>query len=228
MLGFFLAGQPHGFQRGFEMTGIIGGLTGLSSFLIMAGAGVPLEPPTSRRNSIGRVARFFWNSRFGGWLAKVLTPRNAAMPEAHFRPTELALGVAVDVLFAALPTAYRQHVGDLPAVGNKLMTEAAWLRSEVERLEELRIHARADETQLIDPMLAGARSQLGRTVGALERMRLELMRLHGGAKDTRPLTTSLEAARDMADDLVRLRSAEGELGTGRRPMAIDSRTPSPV
>ena len=174
------------------------------------------------------MARFIWNSQFGGWLAKILTPRNAAVPAAHFRPTELALGVAVDELFAALPTAYRQHVGDLPAVGNRLMAEAAWLRSEVERLEELRIRARGDETQIIDPMLAGARNQLGRTVGALERMRLELMRLHGGAKDTRPLTTSLDAARDMVDDLVRLRSAEGELGPGHRPMAIDGRTPSPA
>src|SRR5258708_29678770 len=110
----------------------------------MGASGVPLEPPKWRQNSIGRFARFIWNSRLGGWLAKILTPRNAAVPEAHFRPTELALGVAVDELFAALPTAYRLHVGDLPAVGNRLMNEAAWLRSEVERLEELRIHARGE------------------------------------------------------------------------------------
>ena len=113
-------------------------------------------------------------------------------------------------------------------IGNKLMAEAAWLRSEVERLQELRTHARGDETQLIDPMLAGARSQLGRTVGALEQMRLELMRLHGGAKDMRPLTTSLDAAREMVADVVRLRQAETEIEPRRRLLPIDARTASPA
>jgi hypothetical protein len=228
LLAYGLAGAPREFNQLFGVAGLIIGLLCLGSFLVMSGAGVPVEPPKFRRNAIGRFARWLWDGRFGAWLAKRLTPKNAAVPEAHFRPTELALGVAVDELFAALPTAYRQQVGDLPAIGGKLMTEAAWLRSEVDRLQELRTHARGNETQLIDPMLAGARNQLSQTVGALERMRLELLRLHGGATDTRRLTTSLDAAREMVEDLVRLRQAEAELGGPRRRLPIDSRTPSPA
>jgi eukaryotic-like serine/threonine-protein kinase len=228
MTGGLFPGAPKRFESASEVIGLGNGLFCTACFLIMAGAGIPLEPPKARQKSIGRMARFLWNGRFGAWLARILTPRNVAVPEAHFRPTELALGVAVDELFAALPTAYRQHVGDLPMIGNKLMAEAAWLRSEVERLQELRTHARGEETQMIDPMLAGARSQLGRTVGALEQMRLELMRLHGGAKDMRPLTTSLDAAREMVADVVRLRQAETEIEPRRRLLPIDARTPSPA
>jgi hypothetical protein len=77
-------------------------------------------------------------------------------------------------------------------------------------------------------MLAGAKSQLGRTVSALEQMRLELLRLHGGANDVRPLTTSLDAARAMVEDIVRLREAEIELEPRQRRFAIDSKTPSPA
>jgi transposase len=78
-------------------------------------------------------------------------------------------------------------------------------------------------------MLAAAKAQLVRTVTALEQMRLELLRLQGGGADLRPLTTSLESARAMVEDLVRLREAEDEIGPRRRrPLAIDARSPSPA
>jgi serine/threonine-protein kinase len=200
----------------------------VGSFILMTGLGVPLEPPGYRRRTVGRIQSMLWNSHFGAWLAGVLTPKQRGVPESNFRPTELALGAAVEELFAALPAAYREHVGDVPSVGARLMTDVAWLRSEVQRLEQLRDHAMANEAAEIDPMLSQAKGQLGKAVSALEQMRLELMRLHGGAKDTRPLTTSLHEARRMIGGLARLRSAEDELEIPHRRLAFDARTPSPA
>src|SRR5439155_25588231 len=114
-----LIGDLHRFPRLFEVMGIANGIVCIACFVIMAGAGIPIEPPKARQKSIGRMARWLWNGRFGAWLAKIITPRNVAVPEAHFRPTELAPGVAVDELFAALPTAYPEHPRDLPIIRNR-------------------------------------------------------------------------------------------------------------
>ena len=90
------------------------------------------------------------------------------------------------------------------------------------------MQAPPEETRIIDSNLADVRSRLGQTVGALERMRLELLRLHGGTTDLRPLTTSLDLAREMAENLVRLRESEDEVEPKKRLFAFDSRSPSPV
>jgi hypothetical protein len=63
-----------------------------------------------------------------------------------------------------------------------------------------------------------AKDQLAESVAALASIRLDLLRLHAGASDLTPLTTLLDAARDIGEDLHRLAEAQREVedrsGTG--------------
>ena len=203
-------------------------ITGIASLATMGALGTPLISPKVERGLAGKLRGLIWNSKLGAWLADRLTPEHRGVPETEFRPTELALKLAVDDLYAALPQSYRALVGDLPAVALRLSDHVTELRREVERLDVIRSNARGEEQAMVDDLLLSSRRQLGQVVTALEQMRLELLRLHGGADDMRPLTTSLDAARAMVEDIVRLRAAGAEVNPGRRPLPIDLRTPSPA
>ena len=65
-------------------------------------------------------------------------------------------------------------------------------------------------------------------MAALESIRLDLLRLHAGAGDLAPLTTLIDAARVVGEDVRRLADAqrEADVASGRRP---DERigTPTP-
>jgi hypothetical protein len=201
---------------------------GVAALATLGAIGAPLLSPKVERRFTGKLRGWLWNSRVGTWLANHLTPAERGVPETEFRPTEIALVLAVDDLYAALPEPYRALVGDLPAVALRLSGHVSELRREVDRLEVIRTAAAGEEQAVADGLLASSRRQLGQVVGTLEQMRLELLRLHGGADDLRPLTTSLGAARAMVEDIVRLRGADAEVNPGRRALPIDLRTPSPA
>jgi serine/threonine-protein kinase len=55
-----------------------------------------------------------------------------------------------------------------------------------------------------------AATHLGESVAALEGIRLDLLRLHAGAADLAPLTTLMDAARLVGEDLHRLAEAQRE------------------
>jgi eukaryotic-like serine/threonine-protein kinase len=221
--------QPRPFVPESVRLGVMGAvLLGIGSLTILGALGAPLISPKVERPLVGTLRARLWNSRLGAWLASRLTPRERGIPETQFRPTELALKLAVEDLYAALPQTYREMIGDVAPVASRLSDHVTELRREVERLEVLRASAREHEEATVDDLLVASRKQLGQSVGALERMRLELLRLHGGAQDLRPLTTSLDLARAMVEDIVRLRAAESEISPGRRALPIDVRTPSPA
>ena len=52
---------------------------------------------------------------------------------------------------------------------------------------------------------------LAESVAALEGIRLDLLRLHAGAADLAPLTTLIDAARLLGEDLSRLAEAQREV-----------------
>ena len=56
-----------------------------------------------------------------------------------------------------------------------------------------------------------AAAQLSESVAALEGIRLDLLRLHAGASDLAPLTTLMDAARVLGEDVSRLADAQREL-----------------
>jgi len=168
-----------------------------------------------------------WNSRVGQWLARRLgAPERSQLAGASaFRATEAALGVAASELFAALPKEYREQLADLPAIVAAFEARAAEARAEVDLVAAIAPSGTVDADVLAGRRDAAA-ARLAESVAALEGIRLDLLRLHAGAGDLAPLTTLMEAARGIGEDLSRLAEAqqEAESAAGRRAGA--ERTPT--
>ena len=156
-----------------------------------------------------------WNSRLGAWLARRLgAPERSMLAGASaFRATEAALGVAASELFAALPKAYQEQLAELPAIVASLEAQAAAARAEAELVAALAPSAAAG-TEVLEARKRAAAGHLAESVAALEGIRLDLLRLHAGAGDLAPLTTLLDAARQLGDDLTRLAEAQAEVEGG--------------
>jgi serine/threonine-protein kinase len=168
-----------------------------------------------------------WSSRAGEWLARRLgaPERSRAVGGGVFRATEAALGLAAAELFAALPKAYREQLAELPATVAALEARAADTRAEIDVLAALASSGSADAAALETRRTAAA-AHLAESVGALEGIRLDLLRLHAGAGDLAPLTTLIDAARLLGEDVSRLANARREVdgttvprspGVGRIP-----------
>ncbi len=167
-----------------------------------------------------------WNSRVGAWIARRLgAPEQSRLAGASaFRATEAALGVAASELFAALPKEYREQLGELPATIAALEARAAEARAEVDVLAAMAPSGSADADVLAVRRKTAA-GHLAESVAALEGIRLDLLRLHAGAGDLAPLTTLIDAARLLGEDLGRLADAQREvegaagrnLGAGKAP-----------
>jgi serine/threonine-protein kinase len=166
-----------------------------------------------------------WNSRLGEWLARRLRApeRSRAVGGGVFRATEAALGVAAGELFAALPKAYREQLAELPAMVAALEARAAEARAEMELLAAMA--PSGSEAEVLAARRNAAKEHLAESVAALESIRLDLLRLHAGAADLAPLTTLIDDARRLGEDLSRLAEAQREaedaaghsLGSGRIP-----------
>ena len=164
-----------------------------------------------------------WNSSMGRWCASKLgaPERSRAVDGAVFRPTETALGLAASELFAALPETYRRELAELPATIAVLEAHAAAARSELEVVAAL-VRPDSAGAELLDQRRGAASSHLASSVAALERVRIDLLRLHAGAGDLAPLTTLIGDARLLSEDIRRLREAEAEVEAelqGRRSYA---------
>jgi serine/threonine-protein kinase len=168
-----------------------------------------------------------WNSRAGEWLARRLgaPDRSRAVGGGVFRATEAALGVAASELFAALPKAYREQLAELPATVAALEARAAEARAEIDLIAAL-APSGADRAGVLETRRGAASALLTESVAALEGIRLDLLRLHAGAGDLAPLTTLIDAARLLGEDVRRLADAQREvdaapvrrrLGPGRIP-----------
>ena len=55
----------------------------------------------------------------------------------RYRPTEVAIGLAVDTLFHALPEETRQALSDVPEVARRLEQQAQAIRVQIEELDRL-------------------------------------------------------------------------------------------
>lgn len=163
-----------------------------------------------------------WNSRLGEWFARRLgaPERSQIAGPSAFRATEAALGVAASDLFAALPQAYREELADLPAIVASLEARAAEARAELEVVAAM-APTGSQDAAVLAARKEKASAHLAESVAALENIRLDLLRLHAGAVDLAPLTTLLDAAREVGKDLNRLaeaqRAVEAELGHGDQP-----------
>jgi serine/threonine protein kinase len=195
--------------------------------VLLATFGAGILPPKAERRLFGSWRERFWTSRAGAWIVGILKPRTQPQLATAFRPTEVAVAIAADDLFAALPTAYRENLSEVPAVLARLTTRATKLRDEVETMSNLLRQQGAQGEATLGESVRRSREQLAETVSALERIRLDLLRLHGGLADLQPITTTLNAAAMIGADINRLRAAQREVGF-RTPLPIDRRTPTPA
>jgi serine/threonine-protein kinase len=171
------------------------GLFGLSCATAVATGFAALAAGKGRLGADEEGRLKFWKGRVGRWLFKLagigLKPARGALPAAD-RPTEVALGLAALDLFEELPKEIRGRLGDLPAV----------VRGLEERVRRLRGN--------------GQERRLGEALGALETLRFDLLRLHGGVGTVDGLTADLGAARRIGEQVDALlegcREADEALG----------------
>lgn len=231
MIVAFVVGVPHTTLWRAVVLGSLGGSAlGLVASNVL---GVRLVPKKLRALEVSGLRSKIWNSRLGEWAAKVLTPRKAKhAADLAYRPTEMALGVAAIDLFKALPAAYRENISELPGVVDRLETHAAGARARVEELEALMAtagHGAANVPTNIVAARDAATRELASAVATLEALRLDLLRLHGGGDhDMRPITTVLQSARELGDQLDRLSQAQREVNDRNQPLALDAQVPTPT
>ncbi len=145
-----------------------------------------------------------------------------------FRPTEAALGLASAELFAALPSAYRHGLHDLPAIVAALEAKAVAAHADLDVLAALALPG-SDGADSLARRRGAAAQQLSASVAALKRIRLDLLRLHADASDLAPLTTLIDAARILSQDVNRLAEAQREVDDAiARPWRGIDRMPTPT
>lgn len=193
---------------------------------------VQFTPPRIREWWQTGIRERLWNSRAGEWLARRLgaPERSGAVGGGVFRATEVALGVAASELFAALPKAYREQLSDLPATVAALEARAADARAEIDVLAALALSGSVDPStgsrqavDVLETRRGAASTHLAESVAALEGIRLDLLRLHAGAGDLAPLTTLIDAARLLGEDVSRLADARREVDGAAAPRLLGAR-----
>jgi serine/threonine protein kinase len=180
--------------------------------------GVPMMPDVIRNQIKPGLRDRLWRSKLGAWIARRLgAPERSTLAGASaFRATEAALGVAASELFAALPKAYREQLSELPMTVAALEARAAEARAEIEEIAALAPSGSVD-ADMLEARRSNASAHLAESVAALEGIRLDLLRLHAGAGDLAPLTTLIDAARLLGEDVSRLADARREADGAAAP-----------
>ena len=227
---FYWWGYWFGFSCGAT---VIGGLMGLAYPGRRLGS----------KNTFDQLRVKFWNSGAGKWIEKLASfklDRRVASDAAQ-RPTELVIGLAADALFESLPKPVRHELRELPDVMRQLEADAQAMRKRIDELTQTISSVGAtsitsgsatlsgsgtgvmDDRQNLQRDLEKARDaasqRLSAAVGALERIRLGLIRLRAGAATTADVTATLSVARRVTEEVeyqrVGATEANAQLLTGR-------------
>jgi hypothetical protein len=153
-------------------------------------------------------AAFFgklWSGRCGRAVFRIagLGMRRAKVVITDSAPTEVVLGRAAGEVFAQLPQDVRSRLGDVQEVIRGLEGAASGLRARRDELKATIAEAGSlDGTSKRDTLAAeltaaaaAVEGRLGTAVGALESLRLDLLRLRAGVGSPDDLTASLTEAR---------------------------------
>ena len=174
-----------------------------------------------------------WNGRIGTLAFAVARKLRGSQPMSTamtHRATELSLGMAAEQLFESLPRESRQAIGDLPALLHRLQNDAQALRARHDELSEALSSSgfaeEGDDYESLREERDLVHDKLGDAVGALETIRLNLLRLHAGSATVEGLTTHIGLAAEVSEEVERLIAARDEVETRLRfPRAAE---PTPV
>ncbi len=173
-----------------------------------------------------------WNGRIGRAafaIARLLPGSKPSGASMTHRATELSLGMAAEQLFDSLPKTTREELGDIPSALHRLQDTAQTLRHHLDELNE--VLADAGEAGLdaaYEPVRRdrdAMQAKLGDAVGALETIRLNLLRLHAGSMTVDGLTTYIGLAGDVAAEVERMLEARDEVERGLRFPRESANTP---
>jgi tRNA A-37 threonylcarbamoyl transferase component Bud32 len=160
--------------------------------------------------------------------------------------TEMAIGMAADRLFDGLPKDVRESFRELPDVVRALEKDGDKVRSRIKELNWLLAQVKMDETagsgraldkrDNLEGDLRKARdaadARLANVVAALESIRLQLLRMHGGDGSIDGMTADLGAAKELSGGIAYLlegkRQVAGLLGLPEIHDALDTPTPTPA
>jgi serine/threonine-protein kinase len=214
MIGWAATGVPIGNDAMFWLWTIfsLSGPVFIGSLLLYLGmlqARMDIDTEFWQRVWTGRIGRMAFK------LGRKLLGKGAVPTAMTHRATELSLGLAAEQLFDALPKETRAALGDLPSVLRRLQEDAQRLRANHDALQEALNDAGdsaasieyADVRQMRDDLHA----KLGEAVGALETIRLNLLRLHAGSGTVEGLTTHVGLAAAVSEEVERLLAAKEEV-----------------
>ncbi|MDQ8153919.1 MAG: serine/threonine-protein kinase, partial [Gemmatimonadota bacterium] len=213
-MGFVFSGD----SRVMPFVAPLLGLGFLASLLVSAvlrGRRPYASPEGWARLWFGRIGR----AAFA--LARRLGGRPVEGAATTHRATELAISMAAGELFASLPKATRRRLGDVPTIVASLQRDAELLRAHKQTLQDALAEAgdAADGEEYAE--VRALRDELAtrhrEVVSMLERMRLDLLRLHAGAMSVEGVTTQMGLAKDVAQEVRRLLEARGELERFLKP-----------
>jgi len=182
-----------------------------------------------RRHVAGERWLGFWKSFVGRSLFAGSRLGLDTVPNAlPYGPTEVVIGSGVDRLFAALPAELRRALPELPAIARALRAHAERIRSRLRALDEA--GGEVPSSSPLPEARVDAERQLSDVVAALERIRVELVRLHAGAGGLEAITADLGAAKSLASALVRLSDGRREVDRilDQRPAGQLEETPTPA
>ncbi len=139
------------------------------------------------------------------------------------RATELSIGLAAEQLFESLPRETRRALSGVPELITRLQGDVTMLRAQQEELQELVTNSPSEETKR---RYTAVGTKLTDAFGALETIRLDLLRLHAGSTTVQSVTTHMGIAEDVSREINRMISASADVD---RMLAFPSdAVPTPV
>lgn len=213
---------------------------GVSSLVTLTGGLIGRALPGRRivpKDPLKGLRIRLWGGPLGKWLTRIasLGMTRKALPAASGnRPTEIAIGLAADALFASLPKDTRRELKDLPAAIRRLEADAQGLRARVDELNALlagagegSVGARSSSLRLDAGQTVGdareklhedltaererAAKRLATCVAALENIRLDLLRLTAGVGTVDQISADLTAARQIGAEVDALLAGHREV-----------------
>jgi len=187
----------------------------------------------SRRDVDTEFWSRLWTGRVGTLafgVARKLRGAQPVGPAMTHRATELSLGMAAEQLFESLPKETRQELGDLPALLERLQRAAQRLRRRYDDLrqavESQGVDGASDDLDALREERTLVHDKLTAAVGALETIRLNLLRLHAGSAVVEGLTTHIGIAEEVSAEIERLVAARQDVDAALRfPRPLE---PTPV
>jgi eukaryotic-like serine/threonine-protein kinase len=185
------------------------------------------------RLGTGSLWSKMWSGPVGKQLAQLASINLGDRAVLADRPTEMAIAMSAEAMFATFPKELRESLGDVPKVLHDLEAHARAIRSRIEDLDASLAEAQRGPTRAVatnrqDALVADltavrehAQARLEQIVTALENLRLDLLRLRAGGGSVEGITLDLATAREFGQEADRLlesgREVEQALALRRGP-----------